>query len=102
MSRRLHESEPSYIDKGLLNVETEAAIKDEIYNLIGKTYSKDELRVITLRWGLADGQERTQKEVAKKMKISVYRVRKLERSGMKKLTQPTGVGTSIGLEDRSQ
>ena len=56
-------------------------------NLLDKVLDKREKLIIILRYGLADGKEYTQNEIAKKLKISRSYVSRIEKRALEKLSE---------------
>ena len=59
-------------------------VKDSLYSL-----SKREEQVISLRFGISDGQQRTLEEVGNVFNVTRERVRQIEAKALKKLRHPT-------------
>ena len=53
------------------------------------TLSKREEQVISLRFGISDGQQRTLEEVGSVFNVTRERVRQIEAQALKKLRHPT-------------
>ena len=58
---------------------------EKLRNIINNTLDPRELEIITLRYGLGDNRELTQREIAAKLNISRSYVSRIEKSALKKL-----------------
>lgn len=63
-------------------------LKDQIDEVIG-TLTDRERRVLDLRYGLTDGQERTLEEVGQEFEVTRERVRQIEAKALRKLRHPS-------------
>ena len=63
-------------------------MRDEI-NLVLKTLSEREEKVLRLRFGLEDGRTRTLEEVGKEFDVTRERIRQIEAKALRKLKNPT-------------
>ena len=70
-----------------IQAETELKINLEKLRTYIHTLSPREKRIITLRYGLGDGKERTQREVAAMLDISRSYVSRIEKAALRKLRQ---------------
>ena len=61
--------------------------KNKLNNLIIKVLDKREQAIIIMRYGLLDGVEYTQKQVAKKLGISRSYVSRIEKKALEKLSE---------------
>lgn len=59
--------------------------KQEIIHFLNKCLSEQEVNVITLKYGIIDGKNKTLVEVGKILKITRERVRQIEKNALKKL-----------------
>ena len=57
----------------------------QILNSLFKSLNEREIEVLTLRYGLADGQKRTLEEIGGKFKVTRERIRQIENSALKKM-----------------
>ncbi len=71
---------------------------DELREIIG-TLSSREKRILELRFGLADGRERTLEQVGKEFQLTRERIRQLEAKAIAKLRHPARIGDLQGLQD---
>ena len=55
------------------------------------TLTERERKVLELRFGLADGYERTLEEVGKQYKVTRERIRQIEAKALRKLRHPTRI-----------
>ena len=58
---------------------------EKLRSIINNTLGPRELEIITLRYGLGDNRELTQREIAAKLNISRSYVSRIEKSALKKL-----------------
>ncbi len=63
-------------------------LRDEI-NLVLKTLTEREEKVLRLRFGLEDGRTRTLEEVGKEFDVTRERIRQIEAKALRKLKNPT-------------
>ena len=63
-------------------------LKDQLDEVLG-TLTDRERRVLDLRYGLADGQERTLEEVGQEFEVTRERVRQIEAKALRKLRHPS-------------
>lgn len=63
-------------------------LKDQIDEVLG-TLTDRERRVLDLRYGLTDGQERTLEEVGQEFEVTRERVRQIEAKALRKLRHPS-------------
>ena len=69
----------------ILDVVNLKIVRSSLANLLDKVLDKREKLIIILRYGLADGKEYTQNEIAKKLKISRSYVSRIEKRALIKL-----------------
>ncbi len=77
-------------------VRTKSAI--ELRDILG-TLSQREQRILELRFGLADGRERTLEQVGKEFNLTRERIRQIEAKAIAKLRHPARVGDLEALND---
>ena len=58
-------------------------------NCCGKSLTPREERVLTLRFGLEDGQARTLEELGKEFNVTRERIRQIEAKALRKLRHPS-------------
>ena len=63
-------------------------LRDEI-DLVLKTLTEREEKVLRLRFGLEDGRTRTLEEVGKEFDVTRERIRQIEAKALRKLKNPT-------------
>lgn len=68
----------------------QSALSDDLEQIIAVLTPQQQL-VLTLRYGLSDGQSKTLAEVGKKLHLSRERVRQVENQALKQLRQHQGV-----------
>ncbi|MBR5518684.1 MAG: sigma-70 family RNA polymerase sigma factor [Clostridia bacterium] len=71
----------------ILDVVNLKLVKGSLSKLIDTVLDKREKVIIVLRYGLADGREYTQNEIAKKLKISRSYVSRIEKRALEKLSE---------------
>ena len=71
----------------ILDVVNLKLVKSSLAKLIDTVLDKREKVIIVLRYGLADGREYTQNEIAKKLKISRSYVSRIEKKALEKLSE---------------
>ena len=71
----------------ILDVVNLKIVRSSLANLLDKVLDKREKLIIILRYGLADGKEYTQNEIAKKLKISRSYVSRIEKRALEKLSE---------------
>ena len=71
----------------ILEVVNLKLVKSSLAKLIDSVLDKRERIIIVLRYGLADGREYTQNEIAKKLKISRSYVSRIEKRALEKLSE---------------
>jgi len=71
--------------------------RESLQDILRKTLSQREYEVITLRWGLEDGHNRTLKEVGSKFNLTRERVRQIETRALSKLQKKARAGTLDSL-----
>lgn len=71
----------------ILDVVNLKLVKSSLSKLIDTVLDKREKVIIVLRYGLADGREYTQNEIAKKLKISRSYVSRIEKKALEKLSE---------------
>ena len=71
----------------ILDVVNLKLVKGSLSKLIDTVLDKREKVIIILRYGLADGREYTQNEIAKKLKISRSYVSRIEKKALEKLSE---------------
>jgi RNA polymerase primary sigma factor len=71
---------------------------DELREILG-TLSTREQRILELRFGLADGRERTLEQVGKEFSLTRERIRQIEAKAIAKLRHPARVSDLEGLQD---
>lgn len=74
----------------ILDVVNLKLVKGSLSKLIDTVLDKREKVIIVLRYGLADGREYTQNEIAKKLKISRSYVSRIEKRALEKLSENMG------------
>lgn len=62
-------------------------VKGSLARIMNRVLDKRERIIIILRYGLADGREYTQKEIAKKLNISRSYVSRIEKHALEKLNE---------------
>jgi RNA polymerase primary sigma factor len=67
---------------------SEALLKDEIEGVLG-TLTPREAKVLEMRFGLADGKQRTLEEVGREFGVTRERIRQIEAKAIRKLRHPT-------------
>jgi RNA polymerase sigma factor (sigma-70 family) len=77
---------PAASDPESLLIEGEK--NQKLHDLLLRTLSPRELKVITKRWGLEDGQEHTLEELAEEEGVGRERIRQIERKALGKLQRP--------------
>lgn len=65
-------------------------VKGSLARIMNRVLDKRERIIIILRYGLADGREYTQNEIAKKLKISRSYVSRIEKRALEKLSENMG------------
>lgn len=63
-------------------------LKDELFEVL-ETLSPREQEVLKLRFGLADGRQRTLEEVGKIFNVTRERIRQIEAKALRKLKYPS-------------
>jgi RNA polymerase primary sigma factor len=71
---------------------------DELRTILG-TLSPREQKILELRFGLADGRERTLEQVGKEFSLTRERIRQIEAKAIAKLRHPARVSDLEGLQD---
>ena len=71
----------------ILDVVNLKIVKSSLAKLLDKVLDNREKIIIILRYGLADGREYTQNEIAKKLKISRSYVSRIEKRALEKLSE---------------
>ncbi len=71
---------------------------DELRDILG-TLSTREQRILELRFGLADGRERTLEQVGQEFSLTRERIRQIEAKAIAKLRHPARVSDLEGLND---
>jgi RNA polymerase primary sigma factor len=71
---------------------------DELREILS-TLSTREQRILELRFGLADGRERTLEQVGKEFSLTRERIRQIEAKAIAKLRHPARIGDLEGLQD---
>ena len=71
----------------ILDVVNLKLVKSSLAKLIDTVLDKREKVIIVLRYGIADGREYTQNEIAKKLKISRSYVSRIEKRALEKLSE---------------
>jgi len=74
----------------ILDVVNLKLVKSSLAKLIDTVLDKREKVIIVLRYGIADGREYTQNEIAKKLKISRSYVSRIEKRALEKLSENMG------------
>lgn len=75
-------------ESGLDDQVAATMLKDQIDEVLG-TLTDRERRVLDLRYGLTDGQERTLEEVGQEFEVTRERVRQIEAKALRKLRHPS-------------
>ena len=70
------------------NATVYSMLKEEIYNALN-TLTERERKILTLRFGLEDGQTRTLEEVGRVFDVTRERIRQIEAKALRKLRHPT-------------
>ena len=78
----------------------QSAIRDEMQQAL-ETLSPREARVITLRYGLRDGQNQTLEQVGEKFGLTRERIRQIEQEAMTKLRSPARAGRLASYLNRT-
>ena len=73
------------LDAALRRLET---LRRELANVL-KSLTPREERVLTLRFGLEDGQARTLEELGKEFNVTRERIRQIEAKALRKLRHPS-------------
>ena len=63
-------------------------LKEKLQNVLG-SLTERERRVLSMRFGLADGNSRTLEEVGKEFKVTRERIRQIEAKALRKMRHPT-------------
>ncbi len=87
-------------DDNIVGPEEEASyslLKDQIAELLD-TLTEREARVLTLRFGLEDGRNRTLEEVGKEFDVTRERIRQIEAKALRKLRHPSRAKMLKGYE----
>ena len=71
--------------------------RESLQDILRKMLSQREYEVITLRWGLEDGHNRTLEEVGSKFNLTRERVRQIETRALSKLQKKARAGTLDSL-----
>jgi RNA polymerase primary sigma factor len=86
--------------------EAESPASEAVFSMLGKqiqnvlyTLSNREKEVITLRFGLGDGYQRTLEEVGSVFNVTRERVRQIEAKALKKLRHPVRSQKLRGFAD---
>ena len=103
--------EESILDKVIDSQKSAVAMDfnpQQILNTLLKSLNEREVEVLTLRYGLADGQKKTLEEIGGKFQVTRERIRQIENSALKKIRniqnleeilRPVEVITGQVLED---
>lgn len=73
-------------------------LKDQLTEVL-ETLTEREQKVLTLRYGLSDGQERTLEEVGVMFNITRERIRQIEAKALRKLRHPSRSRKLVGYYD---
>jgi RNA polymerase primary sigma factor len=71
-------------------------LKDKLGEVLS-SLTERERKVLELRFGLADGYERTLEEVGKQYKVTRERIRQIEAKALRKLRHPTRMRHLVGF-----
>jgi RNA polymerase primary sigma factor len=74
------------------------SLQEKLHDLLAGLTER-ERQVLEMRFGLADGMERTLEEVGKRFKVTRERIRQIENKGLRKLRHPTRLRQLRGFED---
>nr|WP_330389705.1 sigma-70 family RNA polymerase sigma factor [Geosporobacter ferrireducens] len=85
-------------DEVLEEVELKIQVK-KLYQKMAKVLRSRERTVIELRYGLANGASKTQREIAKLLGISRSYVSRIEKRAIKKLSKAFNCNTEPIIED---
>ncbi len=77
-------------------VASKAMMRTEVDEVL-ETLTPRERRVLQLRFGLVDGQQRTLEEVGKRFSVTRERIRQIEARALRKLRHPSRRGSLSGL-----
>jgi len=77
-------------------VASKAMMRSEVDEVL-ETLTPRERRVLQLRFGLVDGQQRTLEEVGKRFSVTRERIRQIEARALRKLRHPSRRGALSGL-----
>ena len=76
------------------------SLQEKLQDLLSDLTER-ERKVLEMRFGLADGMERTLEEVGKRFNVTRERIRQIENKGLRKLRHPTRLRQLKGFEDHS-
>ncbi|MFT9494206.1 sigma-70 family RNA polymerase sigma factor, partial [Anaerosolibacter sp.] len=85
-------------DEVLDEVELKIQVK-KLYQKMAKILKNRERTVLELRYGLANGGSKTQREIAKMLGISRSYVSRIEKRAIKKLSKAFNVNVKIDIDD---
>lgn len=71
----------------------------KLYQKMAKILKNRERTVLELRYGLANGGSKTQREIAKMLGISRSYVSRIEKRAIKKLSKAFNVNVKIDIDD---
>ena len=77
--------------RDLMNSSNESDIRDERKVMLKTILNNEEKQIIALRFGIPEGKNLTLIQVAKKLDMTVARVRKIEQGALKKLRENSSV-----------
>ena len=72
---------------GLIHSTNESDIRDKRKTMLKTILNNQEKQIISLRFGIPEGNNLTLNQVAKKLDMNVARVRKIEQGALKKLRE---------------
>ncbi len=74
-----------------MDLATHSFLKEQI-NLVLKTLTPRESKVLRLRFGLDDGRSRTLEEIGREFKVTRERIRQIEAKALRKMRHPSRSG----------
>ena len=76
-------------------------LREKIVDVLDSLTEREQ-RVLSLRFGLADGYSRTLEEVGKQFKVTRERIRQIEAKALRKMRHPTRIRQLHGFLDAEQ